>query len=333
MSLPILHFARLPWPVQWPEVYGREAPMIVELGFGGGDNLVSLARENPASNIVGVEISLPSLRKGAKKLAAARLSNAYVLQGDSRTVLWLLFQTQSISKVVINFPDPWPKAGHHHRRVINQDFLNLLATRMIPGANLDIATDHHEYQEVIEECLLESDYFKTRVYQPYLLSVENRRQTKYERIALAEGRIPRYYLWRRNQIDAPDDFPIPEETIVPHVILLPSLSLDKFGERFEPFHIQDEDIHIKYLKMFHSIDKDMMLVEVFISEKPYQQRIGLSIRRRREGDLVVSLYEMGFPRPTPGIHLAVKHLVNWLQAQDPELRVINSTLIQELDPD
>jgi tRNA (guanine-N7-)-methyltransferase len=333
MSLPLLHFARLTWPANWQEIYSREAPMIVELGFGGGDNLLTLANENPLSNVLGVEISLPSLRRGARKLATAKLTNARVVQGDSRTVLWLLFRPQSISNIVINFPDPWPKAGHHHRRVINKPFLDLLATRMITGGHLDIATDHNEYQEVIETCLTESEYFESRIDRPYLHSVENRQQTKYERIALSEGRIPHYYLWRRNQIHTPQDFPIPEETDVPHVILLSSLSLDEFGERFESFHIQDEDIHVKYLNIFYSVGKEMLLSEVYVSEEPYRQRVGLSIRRRQEGDLVVSLYEMGFPRPTPGIHLAVKHLVNWMQQQDPDITIVNSTLVQDLDPD
>jgi tRNA (guanine-N7-)-methyltransferase len=333
MSLPILHFARLTWPANWREIYGREAPMIVELGFGGGDNLLALAGENPSSNVLGVEISLPSLRRGARKIAALKLANARVVQGDSRTVLWLLFPAQSISRVVINFPDPWPKAGHHHRRVVNKPFLDLLATRMLPGAHLEIATDHQEYQEVIEACLAESNYFESRTDRSYLVSVENRRQTKYERIALSEGRIPHYYFWRRNQVVAPDDFPIPEETVVPHVILLPSLSFDDFGQRFEPFHIQDESIHIKYLNMFRSVDGEMLLSEVYVSEEPYRQRIGLSIRRRQEGDCVVSLYEMGFSRPTPGIHLAVKYLVNWMQQQDPDLKIINSTLVRDLEPD
>jgi tRNA (guanine-N7-)-methyltransferase len=333
MSLPILHFARLTWPADWREIYGREAPMIVELGFGGGDNLLALASENPSSSVLGVEISLPSLRRGARKIVSAKQVNARVVQGDSRTVLWLLFPPQSISKVVINFPDPWPKSGHHHRRVINKLFLDLLATRMIPGAHLDIATDHHEYQEVVETCLAESNTFESRTEGSYLVSVADRRQTKYERIALSEGRVPHYYFWRRNQVIAPDDFPIPEETVVPHVILLPSLSLDDFGQRFEPFHIQDEGIHIKYLRIFRSADGEMLLSEVYVSEDPYRQRIGLSIRRRREGDCVVSLYEMGFSRPTRGIHLAVKHLVDWMQQQDPDLKIVNSTLVWDLEPD
>lgn len=332
MSLPILHFAHLPWPTDWSEIYAREAPLLVELGFGGGDNLVALAQDNPSSNVLGIEISLPSLRRGARKIASGGLTNARVLQGDSRAVLWLLFRPHSIGSVTINFPDPWPKAGHHRRRLISQTFLDLLATRMLPEAPLDVATDHEEYAAVIEKCLTESPCFESRSAQPFLLAVENRRQTKYERIALTEGRTSRYFLWRRNKRIAVDDFPILEETAVPHIVLLSSLDLDQLANRFEPFHVQEDDIHIKYLNIYRSADKDMLLLEVYVGEEPYQQRIGLSIRGRQAGDLVVSVHEIGFPRPTRGIHLAIQHLLSWLKDQDPDLTIVNSTLMQQPDP-
>lgn len=332
MSLPILHFARLPWPTDWHEVFGREAPLLVDLGFGGGESLVALAEENLTSNILGVEFSLPSLRRGASKISNLGLRNARVLQGDLRTVLWLLFPPQSIDGVAINFPDPWPKAAHHQRRLINPRFLDLLASRMVPGAPLSIATDHEAYQEAIEEFLTSSPYFESSSTRPYLLTVENRRSTKYERIALAEGRTPRYFLWQRNDRSAEDEFRTPEESAVPHVILLSSLDLAQLGERFKPFHVQEGEIHIKYLDMYHSVERDMLLVETFVSEDPYSQRIGLSIRHRNTGDFVVSVHEIGFPRPTRGIHLAVQNLVAWMKEQDPGLTLVNSTLSGETDP-
>jgi tRNA (guanine-N7-)-methyltransferase len=331
MSLPILHFARMPWPVDWAELYGREAPMIVDLGFGGGDSLVSLAQDNPSSNVLGIEISLPSLRRGAKKLSNAGLGNARVLQGDSFASLWLLFGQQSISSIAINFPDPWPKARHQHRRVINPRFLDLLASRMVAGAPLEIATDHEAYQEAIEMFLSASSYFSSTSSHPYVLSVEDRRQTKYERIALAEGRIPRYYLWQRNETDAESEFPIPEETAVPHIVFLSSLNLDELGERFEPFRVHDGDVHIKYLDLYRSVEREMLFAEVFVSEEPFPQRLGLSIRARNTGDFVLSVHEVGFPRPTPGIHLAVQHMISWLEEQDPDLTVVNSTLMDHSD--
>ncbi len=331
MSVSILHFARLPWPTDWAGIFGREAPILLDLGFGGGESLVALARNNPSSNVLGIEISLPSLKRGAKKVATAGVGNARVLQGDSLAVLWLHFSPQSISGATINFPDPWPKSGHQHRRVINPRFLDLLATRMLPGAPLDIATDHEEYAIAIEQCLSHSPYFESRYDQAYLADVEDRQRTKYERIALSEGRPPRYFLWRRNRKHAEDDFPIPEETAVPHIVLMSSLSLEEVGNRFEPFYAQEDDIHIKYLNMYHNLREKMLLVELYVSEEPYRQRIALSIRQRKAGDFVISLHELGFPRPTHGIHLAVGHLAAWLREQDPGLTIINSTLVRHSD--
>ena len=331
MSLPFLHYARLDWPVDWAAVYGRGAPLLLELGFGGGDHLVQLSRDNPSANVLGIEISQPSLRRGVKKLADAGLTNGRVLQGDSRSALWLLFPVASISGVTINFPDPWPKAGHQHRRLINDQFLDLLATRMLPGAPLDVATDHEAYALAIAECLERSPYFASRVGRPYVTALPGRRRTKYEQIALSEGRTPRYFQWQRNERVAPDNYPIPEETAVPHVVLNTQLSLDEFGRRFTPFHIQAEAIHIKYLDVYQSQNGAQLLVETYVSEEPYHQRVGLSLRRRKEGDLVASLQEIGFPRPTRGIHEAIRGLIAWMVANDPDLQIANSTLMPEVD--
>ena len=71
MSVDILHVARLPWPVSWPDLFGRHASLLAEIGFGGGHYLVDWAERRPESNLLGLEISLPSLRRGAKKLAVS----------------------------------------------------------------------------------------------------------------------------------------------------------------------------------------------------------------------------------------------------------------------
>ncbi len=331
MSLAILPYSHMAWPTDWTVIFGRDGPLVLELGFGNGAHLVELGQRYPSSNILGIEISLPSLRRGLKKINDARLSNVRILQGDSRSALWLLFRPASISMVTINFPDPWPKAGHHHRRLINDRFLDLLASRVWPEAELNIATDHKGYALAIEDCLNRSPYFESRTGRPFESDVADRRRTKYEQIALSEGIVPRYFLWKRNEQIATDQFPIPEDKAMPHVVLLSELNLDEFGRRFEPFHAQSEDVHIKFLNIYRSVDGRQLLVEVYVSEEPYHQRVGLSVRQRHDGDLVVSMQEIGFPRPTEGIHLAIQHLVEWLRALDPTLKIINSTLTKGSD--
>ena len=326
MSIDILHYARLSWPVSWLDLFDRDAPLLTEIGFGGGQFLVDWAQSRSECNLLGLEISLPSLRRGARKLSIAGVTNTRIIQGDSQKALWLLCEPRSISEVTINFPDPWPKASHHHRRLINEKFLHLLGTRMKRGGLLDIATDHNDYAGEITQSLLQSPYFESRLDEPFVFEAGMKRRTKYEQIAISEGRACRYFKWRRNRHPARNEFRIPEETAVPHVVISHPLTLDQIGRRFEPFHITSGSTHIKYLDMYHSLTHRLQLVEIYVSEEPYHQRVCLAVRRRQVGDVVVSLHEVGFPRPTPGIHLAVHHLVEWLCTLHPDVQIVGSTL-------
>ncbi len=330
MPIDILHYSRLSWPVSWPDLFDRDAPLLAEIGFGGGQFLVDWAQRRPECNLLGLEISMPSLRRGAKKLSAAGLTNTRIIQGDSQKVLWLLCPPQTIGEVAINFPDPWPKASHHHRRLINEEFLHLLASRMRIGGLLDIATDHEEYAACITSALLHTPYFSSRSDQPFDLEPGARRRTKYEQIAISEGRTCRYYRWQRNDRPAPNEFPIPQEAPVPHVIISHPLTLDQIGSRFEPFQVSSGPTHIKYLDMYRSLTHRMQLVEIYVSEEPHHQRVCLAVRLREAGDIVVSLHEVGFPRSTPGIHLAVHNLVEWLRTLHPAVELLGTTLNPEL---
>ncbi|HID52510.1 MAG TPA: tRNA (guanosine(46)-N7)-methyltransferase TrmB [Anaerolineae bacterium] len=317
---------RLPWPTPWAEIFGRDAPLLVEIGFGGGHFLVDLARKRPSANIIGVEISLPSLRRGERKIVHAGLPNARLLQCSARYLLWALCAPASVAEVYINFPDPWPKAAHHQRRLINESFLHLLATRMEANGRLDIATDHADYAEWITEALAQTPYFESRLPVPFVTEDNERLRTKYENIALAAGRACHYYKWRRNETLAPDIFPPPEELPMPHVILETPLSLPEIESHFTSFHVSTDDVHLRFMEMFLARDEVSLLVDTYLKEEPVPQRVGLQIRRRPSGDLVVGLHELGFPRPTSGIHTAVRHLADWAVSLHPAGRIVRHNL-------
>lgn len=322
----ILHYARLPWPTPWPEIFGRRATLLLEIGFGNAQFLVDLARKRPSANVLGLEISLPSLRKGARKVNHAGLRNARVLQGDAKAALWLLCAPQSLGEVYVNFPDPWPKERHHGRRLIDDGFLHLLATRVVPGAPLDIATDHADYAAVIAETLTRSPYFDSRVAAPFVTEDRGRLRTKYEQIALDEGRTCRYFKWRRNHMPTRAAYPILREYPMPHVVMRSPLALSEIAARFAPWHVSQGDTIVKYLEMYQSTADGKLLVETYVNEEPFHQRLALAIRPRAQGDCVVDLHDVGFPRPTQGVHLAVHHLVAWLRTLHPETTISNSTL-------
>ena len=310
----------------WPVLFGREAPLLVEIGFGNGQFLLDLASSRPEANVLGLEISHVSLRKAAHKGQARGLANVALLYGHALGVLWALCRPHSLSAVYVNFPDPWPKAAHHHRRLFDERFLHLLATRMRPGAVLEIATDHEGYAEVIEALLREARWFESRSGQPFVTADETRIRTKYEQIALDEGRTCRYFRWQRNQTAALAAFPIPPEMPMPHVIMESPLALKEIEKRFEPMTHAADDLTVRFVGLFRARQGDFLLVDTYVDEDPIAQRVGLTIRRRDEEEIILGLHELGFPRPTVGIHRALHLLAQSLLALDPGMRVLTSNL-------
>jgi tRNA (guanine-N7-)-methyltransferase len=329
---------QLSWPVDWAQVYGRTAPLLVEIGFGGGHFLVELARarfeaagllqpRSPSANVLGVEISLPGIRRGLKKLAGAGVSNGRVVQCSADYLLWACCSPQSISEVYLNFPDPWPKASQQNRRLINDTFLELLATRMVPDGRLHIATDDPNYAAAIAAALERAPSFSNGLPTPFVTQDETRPRTKYEQIALDDGRTCHYFHWQRNHQPAPRPFPIPQEHPMPHVILQSPLTLAEIKARFTPQERTQGDRHVRLPMMFQATAEKLLLVEAYIHEEPVSQHVGLLIRQRQSGEYQIGLATIGFPRPTIGVHLAIGTLVDWLMGLDEGTAVQHHNLI------
>jgi tRNA (guanine-N7-)-methyltransferase len=325
----ILQGVRLDWPTEWTAVFNRNAPLLMEIGFGGGDFLVDLARKRPDANVIGVELSLPSLKKGEKKVQTAVLPNVRLVQGEAQLLLWAACRPESVAEVYVNFPDPWPKERHHSRRLISGRFLHLLATRMPPGALLDIATDHAAYAAWIAERLERTPYFDSRLPSTYVNEDPGRLISKYEQKGFDEGRIGHYFKWRRNETPAPDEFPIPKELPMPHVVLHSPLSQSEIAQAFRPERFASGEVHISLSEIFQSQYDGKLWVETYIKERPLTQRLGLLIRQREKGDYVVKLHDVGFPRPTAGVQIAIARLAAWLVGLHPESRFVRSSLDRE----
>lgn len=326
MTSSLLNAQHLSWPVNWREIFGREAPLLLEIGFGGGHFLVDLAQKRPSANVLGVEISLPALDRAQRKIKTAALSNVRLLQCDARYLLQALCTPETLAEVTINFPDPWPKARQLHRRLINVDFLHLLATRMTPGGLLEIATDHADYALAITEALEETPYFHSRLTTTFVTEDDERLRTKYEQIGLAEGRICHYYKWARCQTAVPNQFPIPKEFPMPHVVLHSPLDLDEIQAKYGRWHFSTEGCHINFMELFRAQAEEALFVETYIKEEPVTQRLGLVIRQREPGNYVISLHELGFPRPTLGVQRAIGQLAEWLLGLHNEARILHHNL-------
>jgi tRNA (guanine-N7-)-methyltransferase len=140
-------------PRDFAAAFGRDAPRVLEIGFGNGEQLVHAAQAEPARNFIGVEVHRPGVGRLLNALAQADVGNVRVYHHDAVEVLEREIVAQSLAEVRIYFPDPWPKKRHQKRRLIQPDFVALLASRTTLGGRLHLATDWADYAEHMQSVL------------------------------------------------------------------------------------------------------------------------------------------------------------------------------------
>jgi tRNA (guanine-N7-)-methyltransferase len=137
----------------WAQVFGRQAPRILEIGFGMGQATAAIAHARPEVDFIGVEVHEPGVGALLKLIGQGELTNLRILQHDAVEVLENMVAPGSLAGVHVYFPDPWHKKRHHKRRLIQAPLVKLLASRLAPGGVLHCATDWEPYAHQMLEVL------------------------------------------------------------------------------------------------------------------------------------------------------------------------------------
>jgi tRNA (guanine-N7-)-methyltransferase len=132
-------------PVERATVYGRDAPLVVEIGFGMGETTAHIAAADPDRDFLGIEVYPAGVGALLARIEASELRNLRIVQHDAVEVMRDMIAPGSLAGVHVYFPDPWPKKRHHKRRLIRPPFVALLASRLAPGGILHCATDWEHY--------------------------------------------------------------------------------------------------------------------------------------------------------------------------------------------
>ncbi|WP_256078453.1 tRNA (guanosine(46)-N7)-methyltransferase TrmB [Massilia sp. YIM B04103] len=140
-------------PLDAEQTFGRKAPVILEIGFGMGGTTAHIAKHMPEKDFIGVEVHTPGVGSLLKLIGEEELSNLRIIQHDAVEVLNNMIQPGTLAGVHVFFPDPWHKARHNKRRLIQAPFVKLLTDRLAPGGYLHCATDWQEYAEQMLEVL------------------------------------------------------------------------------------------------------------------------------------------------------------------------------------
>jgi tRNA (guanine-N7-)-methyltransferase len=140
-------------PLDFEQVFGRKAPVILEIGFGMGDTTAYIAKNAPDKDFIGVEVHTPGVGSLLKLIGEQELSNLRLIQHDAVEVLNHMIPANSLAGVHVYFPDPWHKARHNKRRLIQAPFVQKLVSHLAPGGYLHLATDWEDYAVQMLEVL------------------------------------------------------------------------------------------------------------------------------------------------------------------------------------
>ena len=182
-------------PLSFDKLFGRSAPIVVEIGFGNGETLAEQAVKNPQRDYLGIEVHDPGIGHCLLQIEERGINNLRLVAHDAIDVLTRQIPDASLARINLYFPDPWPKKRHHKRRLIQPGFLALAARKLDAGGALHIATDWAHYAEHIDDVCAEDPGFviAERVEHTGDRPID-RPTTKFERRGLRKGH--RIWDWR-----------------------------------------------------------------------------------------------------------------------------------------
>ncbi|OHD28123.1 MAG: tRNA (guanosine(46)-N7)-methyltransferase TrmB [Spirochaetes bacterium GWB1_59_5] len=175
-------------------IIGHEAPLVVEIGFGMGTATAAIAEALPGTAFLGLEVHAPGVGKLLSEIDARAIANLRVCRHDAVEVVDAMLAPASVDGFHVFFPDPWPKKRHHKRRIMNPDFVRLLANRLKVGGYLYYVTDWEEYAEATL-AVLSAEFSLSNTGERWAERMPWRPVTKFEQRALNDGRPVRELLF------------------------------------------------------------------------------------------------------------------------------------------
>jgi tRNA (guanine-N7-)-methyltransferase len=184
-------------PLRFEAIFGRFAPVEMEIGVGKGRFLIDAAERDPATDFLGLEWSVKHMRIARDRAAKRGLVNVRLHRGDARHVLASLLEDRALARVHVYCPDPWPKKRHHKRRLFIPETTRHLERVLAPGGTLSVSTDYAEYFEAIVAVVTEVTRLERAVDPRLAGDAPESGRTNYEVKYLAAGRAIHRATWRR----------------------------------------------------------------------------------------------------------------------------------------
>ncbi|MDC0948892.1 tRNA (guanosine(46)-N7)-methyltransferase TrmB [Gammaproteobacteria bacterium] len=189
-------------PIDIASNFSKSGPLVIDIGFGNGESLLEMAKALPDHNFVGVDVYRPGIGACLLKLIETETPNVKLMHDDAQSLLRDCIADACFDRICIFFPDPWPKKRHHKRRMIQTEFVNLLAKRLKPGGELHLATDWEPYAEhmvdVLDAC---AELRRLAPNSPWAERPQYRPITRYQRRGERLGHRVRDLIYIRRSAD------------------------------------------------------------------------------------------------------------------------------------
>lgn len=184
-------------------LFGNDNPVTLEIGFGNGDSLAQMAQADPERNFMGIEVHTPGVGHLLHLVGEQGLQNVRVMNTDAVEILQQRIPPASLERVQLFFPDPWHKKKHHKRRIVQPDFVKLLASCLHEGGIFHMATDWKDYAEhMLAVMQASADFTNTATELPWSPRPDYRPLTKFENRGLKLGHGVWDLIYRKQAHDA-----------------------------------------------------------------------------------------------------------------------------------
>ncbi len=296
------------YPQPLEDLFAKAQPLFLEVGFGDGRFWAAQHHLEGEVNYLGVEVSGVSLQKAfARYLAAGIKDNAVLVRMSAEFLIRNALPEQSISRVYLNFPDPWFKGKHEENRFVRSGTFELLSSRLVPNGELWLTTDHPPYYDFALEQAASTGLFDIMPAEPPQAAL----QTKYAMRWQAQGLNIHHARFKVKEV-AKKEFArleITKEKIMPHAQLtgnLPTKPLEKVVAQFS-------DCTVILLESFTRENRLIILARV--EEPDYAQELLISVGKNEDGRIIAQLESFGQPLITSGVKKSIGVVAAWLETQ------------------
>lgn len=296
----LLQPQELALPLKREEIFGRTAPLAVEVGFGGGEYLDWWASQHPDWDFIGIELPPDCIFRAARKFEDSGRNNVRLVHGDARYLLRELFAAGSLRHVLMQFPMPWPKDKHAKHRVSSPAFAATLADVLEPGCSFELVTDQDWYALETETHLIANPAFEVT---PLEQNPERPFRTRYESKWLEEGRqIYRLLVTLKTPAPAPRTLEIQAmQTLHLNPTPEPSAIENLAGKRFQQGSCVGEIKEVMRAK-------DGWVLRIMAADDAFAQLFHARIVPKEDGRCLLRIDEVPRPYYTAAVRFILAHI-------------------------